>query len=104
MTSHFEHKPKIKGLYFDHMDALRKVKGKYINLQFVFDDSHVRILMDEILGQDEATIREDNKSLVDHLGFLGFSTSFEKSYAYLGDRKRPMVWDGSKTMYIEPVD
>jgi hypothetical protein len=101
MTSHFEYKPKIKGLYFDHMDALRKVKGKYINLQFVFDESHVLILMDELSGQDEATIHEDRKSLADHLGGLGLSTSFEKSYAYLGNRKRPMVWIGSKTMVIE---
>lgn len=104
LVSHFRNKPKSGFGYFDHKEIFGRLKGKYLNFQLVFQGSKARLLTDEFCkeGESKCEFQEDYEMTRTLLGEAGFSTTVEKKkYAYLGRRKRPLMWVDKGEMVIE---
>jgi hypothetical protein len=100
ITSHYEYKPKIKGRYINHEEVTGIMKGKYLNFQILFEGNKARLLVDEFDNSEDFI--KDYTIAESLLGQMGFSMSLEKgSFAYVGRRKRPLVWLGRKGLIVE---
>lgn len=102
-VSHFDHKPKTNYGYVKHAEITKSISGKYLNFQLIFDDRIARIMVEEFEdGSGDGKFVRDYEFLDNYLGSMGFSTKLEKNLvAYLGGRKRPIIWSGTEGLIIE---
>jgi hypothetical protein len=104
LVSHFKHKPKSDNGYFDHSLIFKNLKGKYLNFQIIFKGKVAQILVDEFKSDCSrgGKSEEDYELAKKTLSPLGFRTTLEKGkYAYLGRRKRPLLWVDDGRIVIE---
>ena len=95
LVSHFRHKPKSDMGYFDHNEIFGNLKGRYLNFQVIFRGGVAELLVDEFRRNESSKeeFEEDYELARTVLGSIGFATVLERGkYAYLGRRKRPLVW------------
>lgn len=99
LVSHFRHKPKSGTGYLQQNEIFGNLKGHYLNFQIIFRDKLAHILVDEF---KKGTSEEDYEMVKGTLKPMGFSTTLERmKYAYLGRRKRPLIWLDEGQIIVE---
>lgn len=102
-VSHFRNKPKSEVSYLDHNRIFGKLKGCYLNFQIIFENKLARIFVDEFKNESsEERTEEDYEMANDVLVAMGFRATLERmKYAYLGRRKKPLVWVNKGQIVID---